>query len=781
MSNAADGGRDVGDLPDGRGEEGRLPGLGVSGADDGALPASDATEKALHVQSLDIPAVAAQLSLSPRGLLSRLLRGGEGEEGGNVVTVNVPVVRDEDHDDRVTDHDARSGLSSSLLSRRARRAEAADSENAAASHALFAATATPPPPRLSRGSAATRRLEDEHLESLVPLLQRTAGTSRRAPSGRPDDTTPVSSPRVGLSADSPLGYLVGVPVGSTLVPDAFPDGRDVEDVEACLARAVAYATDGEVGESEAVAAADAAAAAARIGRDDASTGLAADDDVLVRRVIFAVPSRTSFGLSGAGGLSGTASAGTDSGAQTGDAYASSSNVGSERRLKFGGASTRFSLPTAVTNVTLEMRNPKSSRDDATSSTRGRRRIESESESETKETSAFLVDARDGDETLDVARYVTRCSDASDASASASSFFGDSSVRGDVADFSSTRNGVEGVSLRKLRASVVVERRVPVIGWLVLAAAVVSLSAMGTMVTLERSKPFTQSTWRAQSVLLIALPWALVTGKKQGLRGFRVKRVRRRAFCVACCWSGWFLTLFYGLATTSIAHAYVLTNTTGAFIVVHKVLTRNAVPRSHFVGVALATAGAGVVMWQSSVKGNEASSGRGSATVAGDAVVAAGAISGAAFLVLAKGVREEMELSLLVVLQMLVNLPISLALAVTLERCSFASPFDKSRGVFGWLTEAQIGKQLVISVCGTIVGTCGYIASLKYLAPTVVANAMLLEPILAALIGWAAGVTAFPDWKTCSGMGCVAFGTAVIAVDAGRARVRTVDVDAHRNG
>jgi hypothetical protein len=262
MSNAADGGRDGGDLPDRRGEEGRLSGLGVSGADDGALPASDATEE-LHVQSLDIPAVAARLSLSPRGLLSRLLRGGGGEEGGNVVTVNVPVVRDEDHDDRVTDHDARSGLSSSLLSRRARRAEAADSENAAASHALFAATATPPPPRLSRGSAATRRLEDEHLESLVPLLQRTAGTSRRAPSGRPDDTTPVSSPRVGLSADSPLGYLVGVPVGSTLVPDAFPDGRDVEDVEACLARAVAYATDGEVGESEAVAAADAAAAATR--------------------------------------------------------------------------------------------------------------------------------------------------------------------------------------------------------------------------------------------------------------------------------------------------------------------------------------------------------------------------------------------------------------------------------------------------------------------------------------------------------------------------------------
>ena len=776
MSGAADGGRDGGDLPERRGEARRESGLGVSGADDGALPASDATDKALHVQSLDIPAVAAQLSLSPRGLLSRLLRGGEGEAGGNVVTVDVPVVRDEDPS-RVADHDARSGLSTSLLSRRARRAEATDAENAAASHALFAATATAPPPRLSRGGAATRHLDDEHLESLAPLLQRTAGTSRRAPSGRPDNTTPVSSPRA--AADSPLGYIVGVPVGSTLVPDTNPDGRDVEDVEARLARAVAYATDGEVGESEA------AAAAARISRDDGSTGLAAaDDDVLVRRVIFAVPSRASFGGSGGVG-EGPASAGTDSGAETRDAYASFSNAGSERRLKFGGASTRFSLPTAVTNVTLEMRNPLC-RDDATSSTRGRRRLESETETETEtetKEEAFLVDARDGDETLDVARYVTR-DDASDASASASSSFGDSSIRGDVADFSSTTSRGGGVSWRRLRASVVVERRVPVIGWLVLAAAVVSLSAMGTMVTLERSKPFTQSSWRAQSVLLVALPWAIAAAKKQGLRGFRVARVRRRAFLVAACWSGWFLTLFYGLATTSIAHAYVLTNTTGAFIVVHKVLTRNAVPRSHFVGVALATAGAGVVMWQSSVgeKNNDdsASSGRGSATVAGDAVVAAGAISGAAFLVLAKGVREEMELSLLVVLQMLVNLPISLTLAVALERCSFASPFDPRRGVIGWLTKAQIGKQLFISVCGTIVGTCGYIASLKYLAPTVVAIAMLLEPILAALIGWAAGVNAFPDWKTCFGMAAVAAGTAVIAAHAGRARVRTVDVDAHRH-
>ena len=738
MSGAAAGGRDGGDLPERRGDARRESGLDDSGADDRELPPSDATENALRVQSLDIPAVAAQLSLSPRGLLSRLLRGRDSEGEGNVVTVDVPVVRDEDPPGGGANHDARSSLSSSFLSRRARRAEATDAANAAASRALFAATATEPPTRLASLSLHPTT-EDERLESLAPLLERGAGArDGRAPPGR-------ASPRYAQtetdSADGFRGYLVGVPVGSALDRDriASAEARETletgETDEARLARAVADATDGEVGENAAAAAA-ARVCGDRMGNQSETRLAAADDDVRVRRVIFAVPSRTSFG-------EGTA---FDSGTASGASPETLPSDSQRRPLKFGGASTRFSLPTAVTNVTLEMR---------------------------------TGDERDAS---DDARTVT-VDDASsngDEASSERSFF----VANGVSESERFRTPPAAYAMRRLRASVVVERRVPVIGWLILAAAVVSLSAMGTMVTLERSKPFTQSSWRAQSVLLIAAPWAAAKLKKQGLRGFRAARTRRRALLVALCWSGWFLTLFYGLATTSIAHAYVLTNTTSAVIVVHTLLTGNAVPRSHVAGVALAMAGAGVVMWQSSfqssgdAKKNGASSG--AATVAGDAVVAAGAVSGAAFLLLAKTTREEVELSLLLVLQMLVNLPISLALALSLEGCSFVTPLDAKRGVVGWLAPSQIGKQLVISVCGTIIGTCGYVASLKYLAPTVVAIAMLCEPILAALIGWAAGVNAFPDWKTCSGMALVALGTAVIAVDAGRARARAVDVDAHRN-
>ena len=255
MSGAADGGRDGGDVPERRGDARRESGLDDPGADDRALPPSDVPDDALRVQSLDIPAVAAQLSLSPRGLLSRLLRGSDGEGEGNVVTVDVPVVRDEDPPGGGTpkpNHDARSSLSSSFLSRRARRAEATDAANAAASRALFAATATEPPTRLA---SATLRptTEDERLESLAPLLERGAGArdgslTRASPSYARTETD---------SADGFRGYLVGVPLGSAPVRNASAETRETLETgvtdEARLARAVADATDGEVGENAAAA------------------------------------------------------------------------------------------------------------------------------------------------------------------------------------------------------------------------------------------------------------------------------------------------------------------------------------------------------------------------------------------------------------------------------------------------------------------------------------------------------------------------------------------------
>ena len=150
------------------------------------------------------------------------------------------------------------------------------------------------------------------------------------------------------------------------------------------------------------------------------------------------------------------------------------------------------------------------------------------------------------------------------------------------------------------------------------------------------------------------------------------------------------------------------------------------------------------------------------------------------MVLAKRVRDAVELSHLLLIQMAINLPIVVALAAAFENpggAFFLRPLDPAGGVFGWLTREQIAPQTFIAVFGTVVGTAGYVASLKYLDATVVAIAMLMEPVLATAVGWLAGANAFPRPVTLAGMALVTAGTFAVVVDAGRKKRTEEAVDA----
>lgn len=736
------------------------------GSDDGSPPPRvDGDDGAgspplLAVQALDIPAIAERVGVSPRGLLSALLAGSDVGDGASLPTTvvvpivqarvarasehpgadrgSLPTVREEgavdaeatrgvDDDDGSADdesfdrnHDLRSSVSRDLLARRARRAAATDAANADAVAALFAAQGA------------------DLADARAPLL---ASVSRP-----PRETEELAEETDQPAAAAPLAYLVGIPATSPLVPEdsfATPHTQTLTlnvNAREAIARALADASDGAVGEERAAAAAADAAAAAESslraasssssepsrsssvastllrsnGVDSTSTnricfggdGSSSPRDVVVRRVIFAAPTTTDL---------------------DGDVDAA------PRDLKCGGTSTGLSLPSAVRHVTLEMRGD--------------------------------LDRREG------TRIVTE----NDA---------DDEVR--------TRDG--GVAaLGDLRATATVTRRVPLVGWAILAAAVLSLSGVGTAVDAQRSRPLVQCAWRAESCLLVVAPWAWWSLRRQGWRGLADPALRRRVFFAAACWSGWFVTLFYGLDTTSIAHAYMLTNTTSGFIVAYNLVTRRErVPASHLVGVAVALVGAATVMWDSERRRRLAETGveddgsdrtrdrnRRSPTLVGDVVVVAGAATGAAFLLLAKSVRDKVELSHALFAQMALNLPIVFVGGAVFEGMSLTRPLDPVVGAFGWLTRRQIASQLFITLCGTIVGTAGYVASLKYLAPTVVSVAMLMEPVLASLFGWLAGFEPLPTAPTAAGMAAVFAGTAIITLHAGRSRVRAVNIDTHR--
>ena len=712
----------------------------------------------LAVQALDIPAIAERVGVSPRGLLSALLAGSDVGDGASPPTTvvvpivqarvarasehpdddrgSLPTVREEgavdaeatrgvDDDDGSADdesfdrnHDLRSSVSRDLLARRARRAAATDAANADAVAALFAAQGA------------------DLADARAPLLASVSRPPRRETDELAEETDQPAAP---------LAYLVGIPATSPLVPEASfgtPHTQTLTlnvDAREAIARALADASDGAVGEARAAAAAASAAAAAESslraassssepsrsssfastllrsnGVDSASTnrvcfggdGSSSPRDVVVRRVIFAAPTTTDL---------------------DGDVAAA------PRDLKCGGTSTGLSLPSAVQRVTLEMRGD--------------------------------LNRREGTEI-------------------ATENVADDEVR--------TRDG-RVAAFGDLRATATVTRRVPLVGWAILAAAVLSLSGVGTAVDAQRSRPLVQCAWRAESCLLVVAPWAWWSLRRQGWRGLADPALRRRVFLAAACWSGWFVTLFYGLDNTSIAHAYMLTNTTSGFIVAYNLVTRRErVPASHIVGVAVALVGAATVMWDSERRRISAETGveddgsdrtrdrnRRSPTLVGDAVVAAGAATGAAFLLLAKSVRDKVELSHALLAQMALNLPIVFVGGAVFEGMSLTRPLDPVVGAFGWLTRRQIASQLFITLCGTIVGTAGYVASLKYLAPTVVSVAMLMEPVLASLFGWLAGFEPLPTAPTAAGMAAVFAGTAIITLHAGRSRVRAVNIDTHR--
>ena len=123
------------------------------------------------------------------------------------------------------------------------------------------------------------------------------------------------------------------------------------------------------------------------------------------------------------------------------------------------------------------------------------------------------------------------------------------------------------------------------------------------VDLQHSTPLVQCVWRAESCLVVMLPWAGWSYYTQGWRGAKDVKIFGVMVATSFCWSFWFVSFFWGLDNTSIAHAYVLSNVHSVLIVCFNLLTgREKVPRMHLLGVALAMAGAGVCVWDSGRSG-----------------------------------------------------------------------------------------------------------------------------------------------------------------------------------
>ncbi|KAG7401165.1 hypothetical protein PHYBOEH_002723 [Phytophthora boehmeriae] len=333
--------------------------------------------------------------------------------------------------------------------------------------------------------------------------------------------------------------------------------------------------------------------------------------------------------------------------------------------------------------------------------------------------------------------------------------------------------VETVELRNgtMELQLLVKRQVPFIGYVLLMAALFTISSMGAALDLQRNvDPFMKLFWRTTASLLVFFPLAGAALYDQGLPQFTTRNMFLFLTC-SLSYAVFLMTFLWSLSHTSIDHAYIFNNCHSLLMVVGRLLLGRYVSQFEGLGTAIGVIGGALTTLdhQQSVTNN---TGVVEVSLAGDLVALLGAVGGALYLITAKKLRLEMDISLLFV-GMFTMLALLLFPMFSLLEIPFEASRDPVMGLFGWLDPSRAASEAYIVLVCTLVGTLGYVAVMKYFAPIVVSVVMLVEPVLAAFMGVAVGVDVFPGFLTVVGSLLIIAGTALVIM-SNTSKTQTID-------
>ncbi|GLE04241.1 hypothetical protein PINS_up013152 [Pythium insidiosum] len=334
----------------------------------------------------------------------------------------------------------------------------------------------------------------------------------------------------------------------------------------------------------------------------------------------------------------------------------------------------------------------------------------------------------------------------------------SSLPSDVKDVA-----VEALELRNgaLELQLLVKRQVPVIGYVLLATSLLTISSMGAALDMQRGvDPFLKLFWRSSASLLVFLPLAAVTLYDHGLPRLTTQLLFHFLSC-SIGYAVFLMTFLWSLSHTSIGHAYIFNNCHSLIMVMGRLVVGEYVSQFEGLGTGIGILG-GIVttLDRSSVVTGDASVAH--VSLAGDLVALVGAVGGVVYLVTAKRLREKVDVVLVLsgvfVVTTLLHFPVLSLLEIPYELST-----DPTIGLFGWVQSTHVLTELYIVVVCTLIGTLGYISVMKYFDPIVVSVVMLLEPAIASVMGIAVGVDVVPGWFTFGGALLIMLGTALVVM------------------
>ena len=269
---------------------------------------------------------------------------------------------------------------------------------------------------------------------------------------------------------------------------------------------------------------------------------------------------------------------------------------------------------------------------------------------------------------------------------------------------------------------------PAAAWLTLSVAVLAVSSAGIVLQeMSEVPPILRASWRMQGTALILLPGFLY----QLSRNSDFELNRNDAQLVLA--SSLFLAIHFGswvwsLDNTSLVHSLLFVNTHPLVVVAVMPFLGEAVRRGHIRGVALGFGGATLSLMDLGDGGQ--------VSFAGDFAAFVGAVTVVGYILVGRQLRSKRGMPIF-----FYAFPVTLAAGawlsfatVFLEGTSLSS-IEPSDSLFGWSDPIWVVWVAYLSLGPGLCGHTGVNTVLRWISPIVVSIAMLMEPVLGAIIGW----------------------------------------------
>jgi len=269
---------------------------------------------------------------------------------------------------------------------------------------------------------------------------------------------------------------------------------------------------------------------------------------------------------------------------------------------------------------------------------------------------------------------------------------------------------------------------PAAAWLTLSVAVLAVSSAGIVLQeMSEVPPLLRASWRMQGTALVLLPGFFY----QSLRPSDYVLTRNDAKLIML--SSLFLAVHFGswvwsLDNTSLVHSLLFVNTHPLVVVAIMPFLGEAVRRGHIKGVALGFGGATVSLLDLGDGGQ--------VSLVGDFAAFVGAVTVVGYILVGRHLRSKRGMPIFIY-----AFPVTLAAGFWLSFAtasfegSSLSSLDPSGSLFGWSDPIWISWVAYLSLGPGLCGHTGVNTVLRWIPPIIVSIALLMEPVLGAIIGW----------------------------------------------